>query len=385
MVEARDAIYLDYAATTPVESEIVNSMREFMGHEAKFGNPASRSHNFGQTAREWVEQAREGVSKLINAEPYQIVWTSGATESINLAIKGAVRKSEGRHIVTSVLEHHAVLDTCAWLESEGYELAYVEPNAEGLTTANRIRSALRPDTALVSVMHVNNEVGTITDVGAIGEVIAHHGAVLHVDAAQSAARLPIDVRAFGVDLLSLSGHKMYGPKGVGALYVRDSELLEPQMHGGDQEFGLRSGTLPTHQVVGMGLAAQMITASPQKAAAVAALDRRLVERLTEIPGTSINGNPDQRAPGIVNVSFEDVASEALMMVLRDTVAISSGSACTSDRIEPSHVLKGLAVDDEVAECSVRLSLGRPTTTDEVDLAAARVAEAVESLRILKGA
>ncbi|MDE2850360.1 MAG: aminotransferase class V-fold PLP-dependent enzyme [Acidobacteriota bacterium] len=383
MDEPRGAIYLDYAATTPVESEIVNLMGEFLGYEAKFGNPASRSHYFGQIAREGVELARDQVSRLINAEPYQIVWTSGATESINLAIKGAVRASEGRHIVASVLEHHAVLDTCAWLDREGYEVTYVEPNAEGLVTANRIRSALRSDTALVSVMHVNNEVGTVTDVGAIGEVIAHHDAVLHVDAAQSTARLPIDVRAFGVDLLSLSGHKMYGPKGVGALYVRDLDLIEQQMHGGDQEFGLRSGTLPTHQVVGMGLAAQMITAYPEKAAAVAELDRRLVERLTAIPRTSINGNPDRRVPGILSVAFEDVVSEALMMALQEEVAISSGSACTSDRVEPSHVLRGLDIDDDLAECSVRFSLGRYTTEDEIDRATERVAQAVNRLRAIR--
>ncbi len=379
------AIYLDYAATTPVDSEIVDLMGEFLGREGKFGNPASRSHRFGQEARERVEEARSQVAELINADPYQIVWTSGATESINLAIKGRCQAATGRHIVTSVLEHHAVLDTCEHLEAQGYEVAYVEPNAEGLITPNGIRRALRRDTVLVSVMHVNNETGTVTDLSAIGQVTREHGVVFHVDAAQSAARLTIDVQALGVDLLSLSGHKMYGPKGIGTLYVREAGLLEAQTHGGDQEDGLRSGTLPTHQAVGMGRAAKIIEENrAEETAATARLDRRLVGQLTAIPGTSINGNPDRRAPGIVNVAFEDVASEALMMALRDTIAISSGSACTSDRVEPSHVLKGLAVDDELAECSVRFSLGRFTTADEVDGAVARVAETVESLRILKG-
>lgn len=379
------AIYLDYAATTPVDSEIVDLMSEFLGREGKFGNPASRSHRFGQEARERVEEARSQVAELINADPYQIVWTSGATESINLAIKGRGQAATGRHIVTSVLEHHAVLDTCAHLEAQGYEVAYVEPNAEGLITPNGIRRALRRDTVLVSVMHVNNEIGTVTDLSTIGQVTREHGVVFHVDAAQSAARLTIDVQALGVDLLSLSGHKMYGPKGIGALFVREAGLLEAQTHGGDQEDGLRSGTLATHQAVGMGRAAKIIEENrAEETAATAKLDRRLVGQLTAIPGTSINGNPDRRAPGIVNVAFEDVASEALMMVLRDTVAISSGSACTSDRVEPSHVLKGLGIDDELAECSVRFSLGRFTTADEVDLAVGRVAEAVESLRILKG-
>lgn len=378
------AIYLDYAATTPVEVEVADLMREYLGREGKFGNPASRSHRFGQEARDRVEEARSLVANLINADPYQIVWTSGATESINLALKGAAQVAPGGHIVTTVLEHHAVLDTCTYLETEGHEVTLVGPNAEGLITPSGIGRALRRDTALVSVMHVNNEVGTITDLRAIGQVTREHGVVFHVDAAQSPTRLTLDVDAFGVDLLSLSGHKMYGPKGIGALYVREADLLEPQMHGGDQEGGLRSGTLPTHQAVGMGRAAKIVQESgAEETAATARLDRRLVEQLTAIPRTSINGNPDHRVPGIVNVAFEDVASEALMMVLRDTVAISAGSACTSERVEPSHVLRGLTVADELAECSVRFSLGRFTTADEVDLAAVRVAEAVESLRILK--
>ena len=384
MEELQNVIYLDYASTTPTETAGVEAMSGCLRRDGLFGNPASRSHRFGEQAREAVERARAQVAELISGEPYQIVWTSGATESINLAIKGTNGTTAGRHIVTSVLEHHAVLDTCAWLEREGYEITYVEPDADGLITAKRIRAALRRDTALVSVMHVNNEVGTVTDVGTIGEVLQDHEALLHVDAAQSAARLPIDVRALRIDLLSLSGHKMYGPKGVGALYVRDLDLIEPQIHGGEQEFGLRSGTLPTHQVVGMGFAAELLSVYPEEVAAVDALDRRLVERLTAIPGTSINGNPDHRVPGIVSVAFEDVVSEALMMALQDELAISSGSACTSSRVEPSHVLRGLGVDDDVAECSVRFSLGRHTTEDEIDRAAERVAQAVHSLRAIRG-
>lgn len=379
----RRPIYLDYAATTPVAPEVVDAMSSCLGLDGLFGNPASRSHLFGQEASEAVERARAQVAKLIGADPYQIVWTSGATEAINLALKGVAHAADGHHIVTSALEHHAVLDTCARLARDGFEITYVKPDARGLVTRDRVQRALRSDTVLVSVMHVNNEVGTITDIGAISELTRDEGVALHVDAAQSAARLHIDVSDIAVDLLSLSGHKMYGPKGVGALYARTPWRVEPQMHGGDQENGLRSGTLATHQVVGMGRAAELVGSHhAEEHEEVALMDRRLVERLAAIPGACLTGNPDRRVPGIMNLAFEGVDSEALMIALREELAVSSGSACTSSRIETSHVLKALNVADDLAECTIRFSLGRFTTPDEIDLAATRVERAVWELRRL---
>ncbi|MXX63226.1 MAG: aminotransferase class V-fold PLP-dependent enzyme [Holophagales bacterium] len=382
-----DPVYLDYAATTPVDPRIIEAMSQCLGRDGVFGNPASRPHLFGREASEAVEKARAQVAGLIGADPGEIVWTSGATESVNLAIKGLVHaaSSSGGHVVTSSMEHRAVLDTCAHLESEGYEVTYVDPDSDGMVTPERIRSVLREETILVSLMHVNNEVGTVTDVGAVGAVLRAQKTVLHVDAAQSAPRLPLDVRELGADVVSLSGHKMYGPKGVGALYVRSTRppRIEPQMHGGEQEHGLRSGTLPTHQIVGMGMAAQLVRQRRTRDTATArSLDRRLRERLDDIPQTSFNGNQEERVPGIVNVSFACVDSEALMMALREDVAISSGSACTSARVESSHVLRALGVSDDAASSSVRFSLGRFTTEREVDRAAERVAEAVQTLRHL---
>ena len=362
-------------------------MSRCLGREGVFGNAASRPHRFGAEAMTAVEDARRQVAKLIAADPAEIVWTSGATESINLAVKGAARGAcgRGRHIVTSSMEHKAVLDSCARLAREGFEVTFVDPQIDGTITLRSIERVLRCDTILVSLMHVNNEVGTTTDVAAIGRLMQERGVVFHVDASQSAARLPLDVRVMQADLVSLSGHKMYGPKGVGALYLRSScpSSLEPQMHGGDQEQGLRPGTLATHQIVGMGKAAELVCQClDEDAEAMAELDRRLRAHLEEIPRSFLNGNQGVRVPGILNAGFACVDSEALLVALRDEVAISSGSACTSARVEPSHVLNALRLSEEAIACSVRFSLGRYTTAEEVDSAVARLRETIADLRRL---
>ncbi len=384
---AADCVYLDYAATTPVAPQVADAMSRCLGRDGLFGNAASRPHCFGVEAREAVENARGQVAELIAADPAEIVWTSGATESINLAVKGAARgtRRRGRHIVTSSMEHSAVLDSCARLAREGFEVTFVDPHIDGTITPRSIERVLRRDTILVSLMHVNNEVGTMTDVAAVGRVARERGVVFHVDASQSAARLPLDVREIRADLVSLSGHKMYGPKGVGALYVRSScpSPLEPQMHGGDQEQGLRSGTLATHQVVGMGKAAELVRERLDRdAKATAVLDRQLRGLMEEIPHGFLNGNQGVRVPGILSAGFACVDSEALLVALRDEVAISSGSACTSARVEPSHVLNALRLSEEAVACSVRLSLGRFTTAEEVDFAATRLRETIADLRQL---
>lgn len=384
--EAGNAVYLDYAATTPVDRRVIAAMSRCLGIDGVFGNAASRPHRFGQEAREAVEKAREQVAALLNADPAEIVWTSGATESINLAIKGAAhaRAGRGRHIVTSGLEHKAVLDSCGRLALEGFKVTHLRPGADGLISPESVEEALRDDTILVSLMHVNNETGAVTDIEAAGEVTRSRGIVFHVDAAQSAARLPLDMRSVQADLVSLSAHKMYGPKGAGALYARRRPRvrLEPLIHGGGHEQGLRSGTLATHQIVGMGEAARLARERRARdAAAAAALDRRLLDSLLGMERVSLNGSATRRAPGIVNAAFACVKSESLMMVLKD-VAVSSGSACTSSRIEPSHVLQALGVPGDLAACSIRFSLGRFTTAQEIDFAARRVRESVEALREL---
>ncbi len=379
-----NAVYLDYAATTPVDPQVIAAMSRCLGIDGIFGNPASRTHRFGREAEETVERAREQVAALIYADPSEIVWTSGATESINLALKGAAHgcSDRGRHLVTSSLEHKAVLDSCSQLAREGFEVTYVRPGRDGLIAPESVEEALRDDTILVSLMHVNNEVGAITDIAVIGDIVRSRGIAFHVDAAQSAARLPLDTRSMQADLISLSAHKMYGPKGAGALYARRRSRIRiaPQIHGGGHERGLRSGTLATHQLVGMGEAARLARERRNRdTAAAAALDRRLLDRLTAIEQASINGNATQRAPGIANVAFACVKSESLMMAMKD-VAVSSGSACTSARIEPSHVLRALGVPGDLASCSVRFSLGRFTTAKEVDFAALRVRQSVNALR-----
>ena len=377
-------VYLDYAATTPVAPEVANTMAKFLTADGVFGNPHSVTHRFGHAAAEAIEEARGHVARLIGADADEIFWTSGATEAINLAIKGVMLSPSvrGRHLLVSSLEHKAVLDTAHWLSGEGLEVTYLAPDADGMITSDVVRAGLRPDTALVSLMHVNNEVGTVTDIPSIARVVRDNGTLFHVDAVQSAARLPIDVSLMDVDLLSLSAHKIYGPKGVGALFVRRSvrPLLVPQIHGGGQEGGLRAGTLATHQIVGLGAAAQCVNdCRGSEAERIAAIDRRLLGWLDRIDGVVINGNPVARVPGILNIAFAGVEAESLMLALGD-VAISAGSACTAASIEPSHVLEGLGVTEPLALSSVRFSVGRYTTEAEVDFAGQRVNDAVSTLR-----
>ena len=379
-------IYLDYLSTTPVDPRVVAAMTACMSTEGVYGNAASRSHVFGWQAEEAVENARSQVAELINADPREIVWTSGATESDNLAIKGVAHfyHKKGKHIVTSKIEHKAVLDTCRQLEREGYEVTYLDPNEQGLTTPEMVQAALREDTILASVMHANNEIGVVNDIAGIGEICRAAGVLFHVDGAQWVGKIPVDMEQMKVDLLSMSAHKMYGPKGVGALYVRRKPRvrLEAQMHGGGHERGMRSGTLATHQLVGFGEAAriaheEMATESAQ----LEALRERFWDAISDIPEVYINGDREQRLPGALNVSFAFVEGESLIMSLRD-LAISSGSACTSASLEPSYVLRALGLNDEMAHSSLRFSFGRFTTEAEVDHAVQCVRHAVEKLREL---
>ena len=379
-------IYLDYLSTTPVDPRVVAAMTACMSTEGVYGNAASRSHVFGWKAEEAVENARGQVAELINADPREIVWTSGATESDNLAIKGVAHfyHKKGKHIVTSKIEHKAVLDTCRQLEREGYEVTYLDPDEQGLTTPEMVQAALREDTILASVMHANNEIGVVNDIAGIGEICRAAGVLFHVDGAQGVGKIPVDMEQMKVDLLSMSAHKMYGPKGVGALYVRRKPRvrLEAQMHGGGHERGMRSGTLATHQLVGFGEAARI--AHEEMAAESAQLEElreRFWDAISDIPEVYINGDRNQRLPGALNVSFAFVEGESLIMSLRD-LAISSGSACTSASLEPSYVLRALGLNDEMAHSSLRFSFGRFTTEAEVDHAVQCVRHAVEKLREL---
>ena len=379
-------IYLDYSATTPVDPRVAEKMMACLTPDGNFGNPASRSHLFGWKAEEASETARRQVAELIGADPREIVWTSGATESDNLAIKGVAHfyHKKGKHIITSKIEHKAVLDTCRQLEREGYEVTYLTPGSDGLITPQMVADALRDDTILVSLMHVNNEIGTITDIAAIGELTRKHGVLFHVDAAQSAGKLPIDMAEMKVDLMSLCGHKMYGPKGVGALYVRRKPRvrIEAQIHGGGHERGMRSGTLATHQLVGMGEACAIAQASMQEEhKRLTELRDRFWSQISDMEEVHINGSVEQRYPGNLNVSFAFVEGESLLMSLKD-LAVSSGSACTSASLEPSYVLRALGLNDEMAHSSIRFSFGRFTTDEEVDYAAAQARVAVEKLREL---
>lgn len=377
-------IYLDYAATTPVADSVIEKMQQFLGREGRFGNASSRAHLYGWLAEEAVEGARRDVADLIGCDPREVIWTSGATESNNLAIKGVAQANagRGRHIVTSCIEHKAVLDTCEFLATQGFEVSWLQPDAHGCISPAKVAAALRPDTILVSLMHVNNEVGTINDIASIGQIVREHGAYFHVDAAQSAGKLPIDLRALPVDLMSLSAHKVYGPKGVGALYVRREPpvILQPQMHGGAQERGLRAGTLATHQLVGMGeafrLAAEQLASEQQR---LWMLRHQLLDGLAALPGWQLAGHPEQTAPGIINLAFADVDGESLLMGLR-TLAVSTGSACASADLKPSHVLKGMGLDDALAQSALRISLGRYTTGQEVQQAVTALRETVTGLR-----
>ncbi len=379
-------IYFDYAATTPVDPRVAQKMSECLMAEGNFGNPASRSHKFGWEAEEAVELARQQVADLLHCDPREIVWTSGATESDNLAIKGVAQfyKTRGQHIVTSKIEHKAVLDTCRHLEKEGFEVTYLEPAEDGLITPEQVKSALRDDTTLVSIMHVNNEIGVVNDIAAIGEVCREAKVFFHVDAAQSAGKVPIDLSQMKVDLMSLSAHKMYGPKGVGILFVsrKPRVRLEAQMHGGGHERGMRSGTLATHQLVGMGEACRIAAAEMQEEGTrILKLRERLWNGLKEMEEVYANGDLDSHVPGIINMSFNFVEGESLIMSLPE-IAVSSGSACTSASLEPSYVLRALGMNDELAHSSLRFSIGRFTTEADVDQAINQVRQAVEKLREL---
>ncbi|MFY0657757.1 MAG: IscS subfamily cysteine desulfurase [Neptunomonas phycophila] len=379
-------IYFDYSATTPVDPRVAEKMVACLTLDGNFGNPASRSHLFGWKAEEAVETARRQVADLINADPREIVWTSGATESDNLAIKGAAHfyQKKGKHIVTSKIEHKAVLDTCRQLEREGFEVTYLDPGSDGLITPEMVGNAVREDTTVVSLMHVNNEIGTITDIAAIGEITRSKGIVFHVDAAQSAGKVVIDMEKMKVDLMSFSAHKAYGPKGIGALYVRRKPRirLEAQMHGGGHERGMRSGTLPTHQIVGMGEAFRLAKEELEADTAhVLALRERMLDGLKDVEEVHINGSLEQRVPANLNVSFAFVEGESLLMSLKD-LAVSSGSACTSASLEPSYVLRALGLSDELAHSSIRFSFGRFTTNEDIDYAVNQIKGAVEKLREL---
>lgn len=377
-------LYLDYSATTPVDPRVAQKMVTYLTEE--FGNPASRSHAYGWTAEAAVEDARAQVAALVNCDPKEIVWTSGATESINLALKGAAHfyKDKGRHLVTVKTEHKATLDTMRELEREGYEVTYLDVEPDGLVPVAKFEAALRPDTIVASVMLVNNEIGVIQDIAAMGEICRRRGIVFHVDAAQATGKVPIDLGALKVDLMSFSAHKTYGPKGVGALYVRRKPRvrIEAQMHGGGHERGMRSGTLPTHQIVGMGEAfrlarAEMATENER----IRMLRDRLWKGLSGIEEVYVNGDMERRVPHNLNVSFNFVEGESLIMAIKD-IAVSSGSACTSASLEPSYVLRALGRSDELAHSSIRFTIGRWTTQEEIDYAVDLIERKVGKLREL---
>lgn len=386
MTDVQVPIYLDYSATTPVDERVAKAMMDCLTKEGNFGNPASRSHVFGWDADKAVEEARSNVAALINANPKEIVWTSGATESNNLAIKGAAHfyQKNGKHIITCKTEHKAVLDTCRQLEREGFEVTYLEPRDNGLVDLEVLKAAIREDTVLISIMHVNNEIGVIQDIKAIGEITREHKIILHVDAAQSPGKVPVDVEDMKVDLMSLSAHKVYGPKGIGALYVRRKPRIriEAQIHGGGHERGMRSGTLATHQIVGMGeafrIAKEEMASDNER---ILMLRNRLLNGLKDMEEIYINGDLEQRIPGNLNVSFNYVEGESLIMALKD-IAVSSGSACTSASLEPSYVLRAIGRDDELAHSSLRFTIGRFTTVEEVDFAVELIRKAVIKLRDL---
>ncbi|PKF63573.1 IscS subfamily cysteine desulfurase [Psychromonas sp. psych-6C06] len=377
-------IYLDYSATTPVDPRVAELMMKYLTMDGEFGNPASRSHRFGWQAEEAVDIAREQIADLINADSREIVFTSGATESNNLAIKGAAHfyGKKGKHIITAKTEHKAVLDTCRQLEREGYEVTYLEPGSDGIVTPQQLKDTLREDTVLVSLMHVNNEIGVIQDIEAFGEICRANKIVLHVDAAQSAGKIEIDVKKMKVDLISFSAHKIYGPKGIGALYVsrKPRIRLEGQMHGGGHERGMRSGTLPTHQIVAMGEAFRIAKDEMvEEAARTLKLRTRLLEGVSDMEEVYVNGSMDSRIAGNINISFNYVEGESLVMALKD-LAVSSGSACTSASLEPSYVLRAIGRDDELAHSSIRFSIGRFTTEAEIDYAIKIIRENIGKLR-----
>jgi cysteine desulfurase len=377
-------IYLDYAATTPVDPRVAEEMMKCLTMDGTFGNPASRSHRFGWQAEELVDIARNNIADLVNADPREIVFTSGATESNNLAIKGAANfyGKKGKHVITVRTEHKAVLDTCRELERQGFEVTYLDVMPNGLLDLNVLEQAMREDTVLVSVMHVNNEIGVVQDIAKIGEMCRERKVIFHVDAAQSAGKLPIDLSELKVDLMSFSAHKIYGPIGIGALYVRRKPRirLEAQMHGGGHERGFRSGTLAVHQIVGMGEAFRIAKEDMEKDAKhIVELRERLWNGIKDIEEIYINGDMEHHVPGIFNVSFNFVEGESLIMALKD-MAVSSGSACTSASLEPSYVLRALGLSDELAHSSIRFSIGRFTSAEEIDHVIDQVNNAIGKLR-----
>ncbi|MCE3271944.1 MAG: IscS subfamily cysteine desulfurase [Ramlibacter sp.] len=377
-------IYMDYGATTPVDPRVVDAMIPWLREH--FGNPASRSHAWGWEAEEAVEKARQQVADLIGADPREIVWTSGATESNNLAIKGAAHfySTRGKHLITAKTEHKAVLDTMRELERQGFEVSYLDVQEDGMLDLEKFRAAIRPDTILASIMFVNNEIGVVQDITAIGNICREKGVLFHVDAAQATGKVEIDLKKLPVDLLSLASHKTYGPKGIGALYVRRKPRvrLEAQMHGGGHERGMRSGTLPTHQIVGMGEAFRIAREEMQKDLEhVRGLQRRLLDGLKDVEQVFINGNLEHRVPHNLNMSFNFVEGESLIMGIKG-LAVSSGSACTSASLEPSYVLRALGRSDELAHSSLRMTIGRFTTAEEIDYAVSTIKQNVARLREL---
>jgi cysteine desulfurase len=377
-------IYLDYSATTPVDPHVAQKMIPFLTEQ--FGNPASRSHAFGWEAEKAVEEARAHVAALLNADPKEIIWTSGATEGNNLAIKGAANfyKGKGKHIVTMKTEHKAVLDTVRELERQGFEATYLDPEQDGLLDLEKLKAAIRPDTVLVSVMMVNNEIGVIQPIAEIGEICRSKGIIFHCDAVQAAGKIPIDLQKLKVDLLTVTAHKVYGPKGIGALYVRRKPRvrIEPQIHGGGHERGLRSGTLPTHQIVGMGEAFRIAKLEmAAESERIRSLRDRLLAGFKDMEEVYVNGDMERRIPGNLNVSFNFVEGESLIMGIKD-VAVSSGSACTSASLEPSYVLRALGRSDELAHSSIRFTIGRFTTEEEIDYAVKLLRAKIGKLREL---
>lgn len=376
--------YLDYAATTPVDPAVIQAMLACLGQAEAFGNPASRSHGYGWQAEAIVEDARQQLADCLNADPREIVWTSGATEADNLAIKGLAlaRRDRGRHIISSAIEHKAVLDSLKWLATQGFEITLLPPTPTGRIDPDAVAASMRDDTLLVSVMHANNETGVINDIQAIGELCRDRTIPLHVDAAQTLGKLPIDLSVLPVDLMAFSAHKLYGPKGIGALYVRRMPglWLEPQMHGGGHERGMRSGTLPTHQIAGFGAACRLANETlDNEAGRLLSLREQLWRGIRVLDGVTINGGNASRLPGHLNVAFADVDGEVLLNALSG-IAVSSGSACTSASVEPSHVLRAMGLNDALAHASIRFSVGRYTTEAEVVQAAAQVVEVVSRLR-----
>jgi cysteine desulfurase len=378
-------IFLDYAASTPTDSAVADVMQQHLCLGGVFANPASRGHVYGWQADEAVETARAELASILNADPREIVWTSGATESDNLAIKGLISRGlrlGRKHIVTSAIEHKAVLDTCAWMETQGFAITYLMPDENGVITPEQVASAIRGDTLVVSLMQVNNELGSISDLGRIASICREQGVLSHTDAAQSFGKVPVDVQVLGVDMLSLSGHKIYGPKGIGALYVRrqDGLALDAQIHGGGHEMGMRSGTLPTHQIVGLAAAAKLMQAQmSSETQRIDMLRDRFVSHLQQIPEVHLNSPITQSIPHIVNVAFGGVDGETLLLALNN-IAISTGSACNSASVEPSHVLTGIGMSRELADASLRFSFGRYTQVPDIDAAATHVADVLGRLR-----